>query len=187
VELETLKAILERRSIRRFEAKPVSREDLTEIVRAGSFAATGGNRQNWRFIAVHDAARVKATTEALGWLNGWRPCEEETPVAHVVALAPAGASRSVALDCAAAIQNMLLAAWDNGIGSCWFGSVKRERLAEELEIPADWEILAVVAFGYPAEGSETTESDETQVTRDSTGKVLVPKKRLESILSFDGF
>jgi len=185
--METLEAIMGRRSVRRFEQKAVSREDLTEIVRAGTFAASGGNRQNWRFIAVGEAGKVAATTDTLGWLNGWYPPEGHNPVAHVVALTPAGASRSVALDCAAALQNMLLAAWDRGIGSCWFGSVKRERLAEELGIPEDWEVLAVVALGYPAEGAEATESDETRVTKDSNGKVLVPKRPLESILSFDGF
>ncbi len=185
--METLKAIMGRRSIRRFEQKPVAREDLTEIVKAGSFSASGGNRQNWRFIAVGEAEKVAATTDTLGWLNGWYPPEGQSPVAHVVALVPAGASRSVALDCAAAIQNMLLAAWDRGIGGCWFGSVKREKLGKALDIPEDWEVIAVVALGYPAEEAEATESDETKVTKDGSGKVLVPKKRLDTVLSFDGF
>ena len=185
--METLKAILGRRSIRRFERKVVSRDDLTEIVKARSFAASGGNRQNWRFVAVADGDKVTATTETLGWLNGWRPSEEEGPAAHVIALIPEGASRSVALDGAAAVQNMMLAAWDRGIGSCWFGSVKREKLGEVLGIPAEWEILAVLALGYPAESAGVIEGEETKVTRDDSGKVLVPKKPLESILSFDGF
>jgi nitroreductase len=185
--VETIQAIRGRRSIRRFRQEPVSREDLTEIVRAGSLAATGGNRQNWRFIAVHEGGKVAATTAALGWLNGWRPGEEEGPVAHVVALVPSGASRSVALDCAAAIQNMLLAAWDRGIGSCWFGSVKRDQLAGELAVPDGWEILAVVALGHAAEAAEVIESSDARVTRDESDKVRVPKKPLESILTFDGF
>jgi nitroreductase len=182
-----MKALLGRRSIRRFEQKPVSREDLTEVVRAGTYAASGGNRQNWRFVAVSDAAKVAATTDTLGWLNGWYPPEDQTPVAHVVALVPAGGSRSVALDSAAAIQNVMLAAWDRGIGSCWFGSVKRERLAEELAIPEEWEILAVVALGYPAEEAEAVEGADTKVTKDDSGKVLVPKRPLDEVLSFDGF
>ena len=185
--METLKAILERRSIRRFEQKPILEEFLRDIVKAGAYAATGGNRQNWRFIAVAGAEKVAATTETLGWLNGWEPPEAERPVAHAVVLAPAGASTSILSDCAAEMQNMLLAAWDYGIGSCWFGSVKREKLTEILAIPTEWQIFAVLALGSPAEKAGAVEADETKVTRDEAGKVLVPKKPLESILSFDGF
>ncbi len=185
--METLKAILERRSIRRFEQKPILEEYLREIARAGAFAATGGNRQNWHFVAVADAAKVAAATETLGWLNGWEPLEAERPVAHVVVLAPTGASTSILSDCAAAMQNMQLAAWDYGIGSCWFGSVKREKLTEVLAIPAEWQIFAVLALGYPAEKAATTEGEETKVTKDENGKILVRKKPLESILNFDGF
>jgi len=104
-----------------------------------------------------------------------------------VILAPADASTSILSDCAAAAQNMVLAARDKGIGSCWFGSVKREKLAEVLGVPAEWQIFAVIALGYPAEEAGVSESEDTKVTRDESGKVLVPKKPLESILSLDGF
>lgn len=185
--METMQAIFERRSIRRFEQKPVAEPDLREIVRAGAFAASGGNRQKWRFIAVREPAKVAAATETLGWLNAWEPGEAERPTAHVVVLAPADASVSILADCAAAAQNIQLAAWDKGIGSCWFGSVKRERLAGVLGVPAEWQIFAVVALGYPAEAAGVVEAGETKVTREASGKVVVPKKPLESILSFDGF
>jgi nitroreductase len=185
--LETLKAIFGRRSIRKFEQKPIGKDDLREIVRAGAFAATGGNRQKWRFVAVADPGKVAATTETLGWLNGWEPGAGERPAAHVVVLAPADASTSILADCGAAAQNMQLAAWDQGIGSCWFGSVKRERLAEVLAVPADWQIFAVVTLGYPAEEAATVEGEDTKVTRDDAGRVTVPKKPLDSIFSFDGF
>ncbi|MHC4914116.1 MAG: nitroreductase family protein [Planctomycetota bacterium] len=185
--METLKTIFERRSIRRFEQKPILEDYLRDIVKAGAYAATGGNRQNWRFIAVAEAGKVAATTETLGWLNAWEPPEEERPVAHVVVLAPADASVSIKNDCAAAMQNMSLAAWDYGIGSCWFGSVKREKLTEVLGIPAEWGIYAVLALGYPAEKAGVVESGETKVTRDESGKVVVPKKPMTEVLSFDGF
>jgi nitroreductase len=182
-----MKAILERRSIRRFQPKSVSKKKLTDIARAGAFAASGGNRQRWRFIAVRKKKRVEATTDTLGWLNGWYPPAGQGPAAHIVILAPADASTSVLSDCAAAAQNIMLAAWDKGVGSCWFGSVRREQLVAALGVPAEWQVFAVVALGYPAEEAEAVESQETKVERDESGKVLVPKKPLESILSFDGF
>ena len=185
--METMQAILTRRSIRRFQQKPIGRDALTAIVRAGAHAATGGNRQKWRFVAVSEAGKVAATTETLGWLNAWYPPAGMGPTAHVVVLAPADASASILADCAAAMQNMALAAWDAGIGSCWFGSVKREQLAGVLGIPADWQIFAVLALGYPAEESGTVEGQDTKVTRDAAGRVAVPKRPLREVLSFDGF
>lgn len=185
--MEAMKAIFERRSIRVFEQKPIAEKDLREIIRAGAFAATGGNRQKWRFVGVLDAEKAAATTATLGWLNDWEPGEGQGPTAHAVILAPADVSTSALGDCAAAAQNMMLAAYDMGIGSCWFGSVKRERLAEVLGIPSEWQIFAVIALGYPGEEAGVVEGDDVKVKREGSGKVLVPKKPLESIMSLDGF
>jgi len=188
--LQTIEAIMNRRSIRLFDKRPVNRDDLRELVTAAAHAASGGNRQNWRFIAVSGPEQVRATTENLGWLNSWYPPEEKEPRAHVVVLAPADASPSILSDCAAAAQNLLVAAWARGIGGCWFGSVKREVLTGILGIPDEWKIFCVLALGYPAEEARVVEpgaDGSVRVFRSEDGTVLVPKKPLDQILSFDSF
>jgi nitroreductase len=186
--METMQTILTRRSIRRFDGRSVGAGELREIVRAGTYAASGGNRQRWRFVPVREPAAAAAVTETLGWLNGWRPPAGVGPTAHAVVLAPADASASVLADCAAATQNMALAAWDRGLGSCWCGSVRREVLAGLLGVPPEWQIFAVLALGHPAEEARAeTSPGATAVTRDSTGRVVVPKLPLESVLTEERF
>ena len=184
--METTDAMFSRRSIRRFKNEPLAEGQLTKIARAGLAAATAANRQTWRFIMVDDAELVDRCTDTLGWLAG-EPSANERPVAHVVALVPKDASWAAQADAAAAIQNMLLAATDLGIGSCWFGSVKREDLASLLSIPDEWHIYSVAAFGLSAEEPVVTESEDTKITRDDNGQLTVPKKPLDSVLSKNGF
>ena len=55
------------------------------------------------------------------------------------------------VDTTIALENMALAAWSLGIGSCWIGSFNEEKTKELLKIPEDWKVIALVTFGYPAE------------------------------------
>ena len=184
--METKEAIFGRRSVRRFRREQPAVEQLREIVRAGTFAASAGNRQPWRFILVKDSAKVESTTDTLAWLGG-EPAPDEKPTAHVVVLLPKGAGRAAQADAAATCQNMLLAATDTGLGSCWLGSIKRKKLARLLGIPDEWHIYSVIALGYPAETPRVVESEQTTVRRRPDGCLEVPKKPLESVLSVDGF
>jgi len=55
------------------------------------------------------------------------------------------------VDTAIALENMVLAAWSLGVGSCWIGSFNEQKTKELLKIPEDWKVVALVTFGYPAE------------------------------------
>ncbi len=185
--METMNVILGRRSIRRFRPERPSLDALREIVRAATYAASAGNGQPWRFIIVREPGRVDGTTDTLGWLAGG-PGADERPTAHVVALVPEDPGWAVQADAAAACQNMLLAATDAGLGTCWCGSVERETLAELLAVPEEWHIYSVVALGYPAEAPLIVEgAGETKVRRAPDGQLVVPKGALDSVLSVDGF
>jgi nitroreductase len=184
--METMDVIFGRRSIRRFQQRPLERDQIERIVRAGTYAASAGNGQPWRFVAVTDPAAVNAATAALAWLPAaGEPGEGERPTAHVAVLVPRGASWAAQADAAAAIQNMMLAAADMGIGSCWFGSVRRDELAQLLGIPGGWHIYSVVALGHPAEEPQAIEAEDPAVKRDQFGRLIVPKKPLEQVMSVD--
>lgn len=184
--METLQAIFSRRSIRRFQQQPLAGTQLRKIVQAGVSAATAGNRQPWRFIIVDEPGLVDKTTDTLGWLAG-EPPRDLRPAAHIVVLLPDGSSWSAQADAAAAIQNMLVAATDLGIGSCWCGSIKREDLAKLLGIPEEWHVYSVAALGLPAESPQVAGAGKTKVTRDADGRLHVPKKPLDSVLGMNGF
>jgi len=178
-----LDVIMTRRSIRRFRQQPVSRDDLIDIVRAGAGAASAGDKQPWEFVLVDEPAQVAKVTECLRWL-GEAPAQGERPTAHIVVLCgSAGGGWTATADAAAASQNILLAAWAKGIGSCWIGSVERERLASVLGLPAPSTAFSVIALGYPAEEPQVVEVEgEPIAQRDASGRLVVQKRRLETVL-----
>ena len=180
--------ILGRRTIRRFKSKPVGRKDLVEIVNAGRLASSAGNHQPWQFLLVDDAAVTTNLFTTLGWLGG-APDEKQRPPARVVVLISNPKDKwSAFADGGAAMQNMSLAAWDKGIGSCWIGSVDAPTLSKYLKIPADWKIFSVLALGYPDEKPVAEDSDsDVSAKRDDQGVLHVKKLKLESVLHINAF
>ncbi len=86
------------------------------------------------------------------------------------------------------MENMILAALEEGIGSCPIASVDRDKLRKILNIPGDYEISLVLALGYPDE-SPVEESSEGSVKywKDKDGVLHVPKKKLETVLHWNSF
>ncbi len=174
--MNTLQAIATRRSIRRFKDSPLPDEVLQSILTAGIQAPSGMNRQPWRFIVVKGdkraemvrvmragIAKAKAQGEDPGSSEGSANIMEQAPVT-VFIFNPDGIhpwlTRSVEQmftdvvniqSIGAAIQNMLLAAQDQGIGSLWICDVfyAYEDLCEWLG--AEGQMVAAVSLGYPDE------------------------------------
>jgi nitroreductase len=180
-------AIASRRSIRRFAQRPVPSEDLRAIADAGRLAASAGNRQPCRFVAASDRELVERMHKQVAWLAAaGEPPAGARPMAYMVILADPAINRNYASDCAAAAQNMLLAAHARGIGACWIGSVNRDAVRELLRVPVELEIYAAIALGYPAEQAEAHDAHGAMtVVRDAAGVVRVPKRRLDDVLRFD--
>jgi hypothetical protein len=85
-------------------------------------------------------------------------------------------------DAGAAIENLLLAAWEKGLGGCWIASIDRDRLRTILNVPEHLDIDSVISLGYPAEqpvGEEMTDSVKYYLDDDDT--LHVPKRRLADI------
>jgi len=187
--MELEHAIATRRSIRRFAPRPVPVQDLRAIADAGRLAASAGNRQPCRFVAVTRADLVEQMHQRVEWLAAvGDPPPGTQPAAYFVVIADTSANASFASDCAAAAQNMLLAAHGRGIGGCWIGSVNRQAVRKLLVVPAGLEIYAVLALSYPAEQAIAIESArEITVERAEDGVVRVPKRALDDVLRFDGW
>jgi nitroreductase len=90
-------------------------------------------------------------------------------------------------DVGAAVENMILAAWEAGVGSCWLISVERPKLAVILRIPEGYRIDSVLALGYPAESPVVEDlKDSVKYWKDEHGVLHVPKRRLGDVLHFNG-
>jgi len=143
--MDTLEAIRNRRSIRRYKDEAIPKADLETIVDAGRLAATGSNHQPWDFVVVTNKAMIANFKVSSGWI-------EDAGAVIVVVMDPK--SRWWIEDGAAAIQNVLLAATALGYGSCWVegDALPHEELFRSLlGIPADRRVMALIPIGVAAE------------------------------------
>ena len=177
--MNTREAIAARRSIRRFKADPIPNDALQAILTAGTQAPSAKNRQPWQFVVVQGEKRtemVRAMREGIaklkvggmdiGSAEGTAAVMEEAPVT-VFVYNPHGthpwlarSDEQVWLDVVniqsigAAIQNMLLAALDLGIGSLWIGDVFYAYGELGTWLGEESQMIAAVALGYPAESPD---------------------------------
>jgi nitroreductase len=151
--MDLLEAILSRRSIRRYREGEVDHNDLAAILRAGMAAPSAGNEQPWHFIVI----RNRDTLTALSTTHRYAEMVATASVAILVC-----ADLDVVKhrdywpqDCAAATQNMLLAAHSLGLGSVWVGVHPREARVSEIRrvIPLPDRIVpfSLMPVGMPAE------------------------------------
>jgi nitroreductase len=150
--MDVLEAIKGRRSIRKYTQEPVSEEQVTQILEAGRWAPSRGNSQPWRFIVLKDAQTRIDLAEVIP--TGKFLAEAYTGVAVVV---NPKSSKHPEQEGAAAIQNMLLAAYALGLGTCWisvYDTEWAEKAAQVLGVPDEEWLISVVSIGHPAETPE---------------------------------
>lgn len=187
--MDLLENIENRRSIRRYQRRPIALKDLLRLVNAGRLAATGGNRQPWEFIIVHQKELVDSLFPCLAWLAGdGDPPRGMEPAAYIVILGDAQRSSHYQLDCAAAAENILIFAQALGLGSCWIGSVQWKRVQKLLAIPEHLDGFAVISLGYPAQEVVIDEgSDDRLPKRDEKGILHLPKRLKEEIVHLNRY
>lgn len=148
-------AIRTKRMVRRFEARPLDPEHLAQILDAGRHAASSKNQQRWDFVAVEDRARLRALSKC-GPFAG-----HIADAAAAVALVtpdprPPGASTSLMWDLGLAAENMMIAAWELGVGSCPATVYDQSIARDVLMFPEDRFCGYVLSFGYPADPGDLT-------------------------------
>lgn len=192
--MNVYEAAVKRRTIRKFLQKPIPMEILLKLLNAARLAPSAGNLQPCEYILVTDKALLESVFSTLKWARyiapEGTPKEGERPVAYVVVLVNTKkAGEGGEIDCAAAIENMILTAWEEGIGSCWIASVDRNRLREILSIPEYCKICFVVALGYKAEEPivEEMKDDDVKYWKDEKGVLHVPKRRLNDIAFINSY
>jgi nitroreductase len=185
--------ILKRRSIRQFEPRPIQRQILEKIVSTARLAPSAANLQPLEFIVVDDETLKKELFRCLKWaayiapLGNPEPGRE--PQAYVVTLVNTQVrEKGHEYDVGAAMENMILTALGEGVGSCWLISVDRPKVIELFNIPEPYKVDCVLALGYPAEHPKVEElKDSCRYWKDAGGQFHVPKRKLESVVHFNRF
>ena len=156
-----MREIMERRSVRKYQDRPVEEDAILRMLEAARQSPSGSNTQPWRFIVIRDPAlreRVAAVDHGQKWLAkapvliacvGDVCCrtepfrtEEDSPQEEL---------KQVIRDTAVATEHLLLEAEHLGLGACWTAWFRQDDLRPVLRVPESKYVCGVVAVGYPAE------------------------------------
>lgn len=176
-----------RRTIRKFTQEEIKYEVLKEFVDMARYAAYPANIQPLKYIIINDKKTVDeifVNTKWAGYLEDGTPKENERPTAFVAVLGDTSLKKSFEVDAGAAITNMILSAYEKGIGTCWIGAFDKANVRKVLSLDEKYELVYLVAFGYPAQKSHTCEvcDGDIKYYLDENNELCVPKRSLEEVL-----
>ena len=179
---------LKRRSIRCFKKRKISFNILKRLINVARVAPSVANLQPCEFIVVDKKETLKIIFSTLKWARyispKGNPPRGKEPTAYIVALFNRRKSPLYAeVDIAVAIENILLVAQDEGLGSCWLGTIDKAKIRNILKIPKYCEAKYVLALGYPDERPKVERlRNSVKYWKDGNGLLHVPKRSLKEIL-----
>jgi nitroreductase len=179
--MDVFEAVEQRRSIRSYQDTPVPREVLEKILEAARLAPSANNREPWHFIAVTNPEKRKELSKGM-----WAKFLTQTPLVIVACGDKKASPKWYAVDVALAVENMVLTATNEGLGTCVVGSFDEKDVKMLLKIPENFEALIMLAVGYPIEKVDlsskllnlvrTKKTFSEVASEEEYGKPLVPKK-----------
>lgn len=190
--METRENILSRRSIRNYLPTPVSKEDLQEILEAGTWAPSAVNLQPWYFVAIQSKEELAKMSEIMErvanrlvpslkarFANAPAVVDETTTFVRNLGGAPVyilafqlkpdyeNKADMINLSIGAALENILLAAHDKGLATCWLTAPVETLVGDELRdmfAPGKGSLVALVTLGYPAKEAKAPRRKEGRFT-----------------------
>ena len=156
--MSVLEVISSRRSIRKYEEKQIPQQVLEQILEAARQAPSAVNKQPYRFVVVTNSEQKKQMKSIFS------PFLDKAPVV-IVGCANVKSrltGKWAVIDTTIALQNMVLAAWSLGVGSCWIGSFNEKKAKKALQIPEDWKVVCLLTLGYPAKIPEERKKKSTE-------------------------
>jgi len=182
--MQLMEAIVTRHATRKFSDLPVPHERIEQLIQAANLAPSSMNRQPWAFAVLDDTERIAECGERCRqWLrqnlDGHPEAAELSlllrdpqyklfhgaPVLVLILSTKQG--RQAAEDCCLAAENFMLAACDEGLGTCWIGSCRPwlnlPQIKGEFSICESHQVVAPIILGYPAGEPEMHERNPVQI------------------------
>lgn len=153
--MDIYEALEGRRSIRKYTADPVSDELLQKLLHAARMAPSWSNRQCWRFIIVRQQSRKERLAASLPDDNPCKKALAAAPVVIVLCADPAASGTQdgkeyYLLDAGLALQQFMLSAHAEGLGTCWVAWFDESAARAACRIPEPYRIVALTPLGVPA-------------------------------------
>ncbi|MBC7189540.1 nitroreductase family protein [Candidatus Aerophobetes bacterium] len=169
--MDVMEAIKTRRSVRKYQQKPVPEEKLKKILEAGRLAPSARNAQSYKFIVVRNPELIKKLAKEA---TPYHFIGEAPVIIAAVSLKPdyimSNGVPAYAVDLGIALDHMSLVATSEGLGTCWIGGFYQEPAKKILNIPDKYKVAALMPLGYPA---------------DTPGEKM--RKSLEELVCYDTF
>lgn len=162
---QTIETILNRNSIRKYTTEQIKDDELNLLIECASKAPSGHNCQPWHFTVIQNKKFIDNMStkckelmakSGIDWVERMGT-NERLHLFHkaptIIVVSSNMDTYSPYADCSAAIENMMLAAWSMGIGSCWIGLTsflfEIEEEVKKLNLPEGYKPLYTVTLGYP--------------------------------------
>jgi nitroreductase len=184
------KIVKKNRSYRRFfQDHEISSQTLHDLVDLARLTPSAANRQPLRYIISQHPEKNALIFQYIAWaayFTDWPgPDEGERPSAYIIILNDMNISKTVDCDHGIAAQTILLGAAAMGLGGCMIANIKKEGLRTALNIPANFDILLVIALGKPKESvviDSVAPSGDIRYWRDDRNVHHVPKRSLDDLI-----
>jgi nitroreductase len=179
--MDVFEAIQERRSIRSYSNRPVEREKMEKILEAGRLAPSAKNCEPWHFIAVINQEKRKTLAG-----GPWAKFLMHSPLVIVACGDKKASPDWYVIDVALAVENMVLTAVSVGLVTCCVGSFTEKDVKAALKIPENFEVLVMIAIGYPGDKIDlsgkllnlvrTRKALAEVASEEEFGKPLIPRE-----------
>jgi nitroreductase len=171
--MEFIDVINNRRSVRGYNDKTVEVEKLEQVLECARWAPSWANKQCWSFIVIKDRDTIEAISKS-ALVNKWL---SKAP-SIIVACADPNLSGShnnmdyFLVDVSIAMEHLVLAAANLGLGTCWIGAFDENKVKKILNIPGNIRVVALTPIGYPAEKPNFREKMTQKIVKSSKRKPL---------------
>ncbi|MCM8779027.1 MAG: nitroreductase family protein [Candidatus Omnitrophica bacterium] len=183
------RAIIQRRTIRRFKQKKIPRSLLKKLVNAGRLAPSAANLQPLEFLVIDKKELRERLFPYLNWAGYISPLGNppvgKRPTAYILILINKKKENPLftPYDVGASAENIILTAWELGIGTCWVKSLDREKISALINLPKNLILDSVLALGYRDEMPRLEVwRNSVKYWKDKAGCLHVPKRRLSDVL-----
>ena len=192
VSMDVYKAVISRRSIRRFQQKPIKLELLKMFVNAARLAPSAANLQPLEFLVVNKKELCNKVFETISWAGyikpKWTPSPQERPAAYIVMLIKNAENKWYLRDVSLSSENIVIAAEGERIGSCILCNIDRDKIRQILKIPEKIIIDSIIALGYKDEKSVIEDfKDNVEYWRDENNIMHVPKRKLDDVVHINNY
>lgn len=149
--MDVIEAIQKRKSVRSYQDKPVSKESIDKLLEAGRLAPSAKNVQPWHFIVITDKKKREELSKGIfaKWLHN-------APLVIAACGDTEASPKWHKVDTALALENMVLAAVGEGLGTCFVGSFDEGDTKKLLGIPENLHVVSLLALGYASEKEGVT-------------------------------